>query len=243
VALTDEAIAKIKELIRSGELRPGARLPPEQQLGDDLGISRGPLREAIKALEMARVIDVRQGAGTYVTSLAPKLLLEGFAFAVELLQDDNLLDVMETRRLLEPAATALAASRISDAQLDELRELLDLMRVAVDDEKLVHYDAAFHRIVAAATGNETLTSVLEGLSSRTLRARVWRGMIEGNVSGKTVAEHEAIYQALRSRDQPLAFATAHMHVNTSEAWLRTVLQAGAAASAGAAAAVTGGAPV
>jgi GntR family transcriptional repressor for pyruvate dehydrogenase complex len=224
VALTDEAITKIRNMIRSGELPPGTRLPPEQQLAAQIGLSRSGVREAVKALEMARVLDVRRGDGTYVTSLAPHLLLEGLRFAVELLRDDTLLEVVEVRRLLEPAATGLAATRMSDAALDELGQILEDMRAAAaDPEQLIQYDIAFHRAVIAATGNETLTSLLDGLSDRTVRARVWRGLIEANSAHVTLDEHRAIYLALRSRDQLLAQASALVHVNTSESWLRTVL--------------------
>ncbi|QLQ36534.1 FadR/GntR family transcriptional regulator [Micromonospora robiginosa] len=224
MALTDEAIAKIRQMIQSGELPPGARLPPEPQLAVQIGLSRSGVREAVKALESARVLDVRRGDGTYVTSLAPRLLLEGVGLAVELLRDDTLLEVMEVRRLLEPAATGLAAARLTDAHLDELAQLLEDMRTAAEDaEKLIQYDTAFHRTVIAATGNETLTSLLDGLSGQTVRARVWRGLIEGNAAHVTLGEHQAIYRALRARDQTLAQATALMHVNTSESWLRTIL--------------------
>jgi GntR family transcriptional repressor for pyruvate dehydrogenase complex len=224
VALTDEAITKIRNMIRSGELPPGTRLPPEQQLAAQMGLSRSGVREAVKALETARVLDVRRGDGTYVTSLAPRLLLEGLGFAVELLREDSVLEVMEVRRLLEPAATGMAAARMSEAALDALGEILEDMRTAADDpEQLVQYDIAFHRAVVAATGNETLTSLLDGLSGRTVRARVWRGLIEGNSAHVTLGEHRAIYRALRSRDQALAYASALVHVNTSESWMRTVL--------------------
>jgi GntR family transcriptional repressor for pyruvate dehydrogenase complex len=224
VALTDEAIAKIRSMIQSGELPPGTRLPPEPQLAAQMGLSRSGVREAVKALESARVLDVRRGDGTYVTSLAPHLLLEGLGVAVELLRDDTLLEVMEVRRLLEPMATGLAAVRMAEAELDVLGEILADMRIARDDaELLIQYDMAFHRTVIAATGNETLASLLEGLSSRTVRARVWRGLIEGNASHITLAEHEAIYEALRARDPLLAQSCAMVHVNTSEAWLRAVL--------------------
>jgi GntR family transcriptional regulator, transcriptional repressor for pyruvate dehydrogenase complex len=224
LALTDEAILKIRDLIRSDQLTPGSRLPPEQQLSAQLGLSRSGLREAIKALEVARVVDVRRGDGTYVTSLAPRVLLEGFGSAVDLLRDDSLPQIMEVRRLLEPAATGLAATRITDEVLDELAELLTHMRAAADDaEKLIGYDAVFHRTVAATTGNESLTSLLDGLSSRTIRARLWRGMVGGDVSARTIAEHEAIYRALRSRDQMLAQSAALIHVDTSESWLHTLL--------------------
>lgn len=227
MALTDEAIIKIRALIQSGELQPGVRLPPEQQLSVQLGLSRSSLREAVKALELARVLDVRRGDGTYVTSLAPQLLLEGFSLAVELLRDDNLLEVMEVRRLLEPPATGLAAIRITAEQLQTLEALLERMRLVMTDaEELMRFDTAFHRSVVSATGNTTLESVLYGLSSQTVRARIWRGLVEGDVAETTLCEHEAIFQALRLHDQVLATATALVHVNTSEVWLRTVLSEG-----------------
>jgi GntR family transcriptional repressor for pyruvate dehydrogenase complex len=225
MALTDEAIARIRTMIQSGDLPPGARLPPEHELAAQLGISRSGIREAVKVLASARVLDVRRGDGTYVTSLAPALLLEGVGFAIELLQGETLLEVMEVRRLLEPAATAVAAERITDRQLDELGDLMQTMRgVAADAEKLMQCDIAFHRTVIMATGNETLTSLLDGLSGRTVRARIWRGLVLGNVAQKTIDEHEAIYLALKAGNQSLAQAAAVIHVNTSEAWLRTLLK-------------------
>ncbi|MFD0660202.1 FadR/GntR family transcriptional regulator [Thermocatellispora tengchongensis] len=170
------------------------------------------------------MLDVRRGDGTYVTSLEPRLLLEGLGLAVELLQDDTLLEIVEVRRLFEPVATGLAATRITDEQLAEVGEHLEAMRAASDDiEKLNRFDAAFHRAVVSATGNETLSTLLDGISSRTLRMRVWRGTVEANASHKTVAEHEAIYEALLARDATLAQAAALIHVSTTETWLRSVL--------------------
>jgi GntR family transcriptional repressor for pyruvate dehydrogenase complex len=227
MALTDEAITKLRGMIQSGELAPGDRLPPENQLAVQMGISRSGVREAVKVLEAARVLEVRRGDGTFVTSLAPKLLLEGVGFAVELLQGDTLLEVMEVRRLLEPAATGLAAQRIADEQLDELAFALQNMRdTATDPEMLMQADITFHRIVIASTGNETLTSLLDGLAGRTVRARIWRGLVLGSVTQATIDEHRAIYDALRGRDPFLAQSAALLHVNTSEAWLRTILRNG-----------------
>jgi len=91
VAPTDEAIAKIRGLIQSGSLPPGSRLPPEPQLAAQMGLSRSGVREAVKVLEAACVLDVRRGDGTYVTSLAPRLLLEGLGLAVERLRDERYL--------------------------------------------------------------------------------------------------------------------------------------------------------
>ncbi|MFI5649336.1 FadR/GntR family transcriptional regulator [Kitasatospora sp. NPDC051705] len=86
MSLTDRAIARIRRMIRDGELPPGAKLPPEQQLAAELGLSRNLMRKAVKALVVARVLEIRRGDGTYVTGLAPGLLLEGIGGAVELLQ-------------------------------------------------------------------------------------------------------------------------------------------------------------
>lgn len=221
VSLTDNAIARIRELILTGELGPGSRLPPEHQLAAELGLGRNLMREAVRALVVARVLEVRRGTGTYVTSLEPELLLQGVGVAVELLHGDTLLEVTEIRRLFEPVATGLAATRISPDQLAEVKGHLDAMREAREDvEALNEHDAAFHRAVLAATGNRTLSTLLEGVSSQTLRARVWRGLLDDNAAGRTLAEHEAIYAALAAGDAALAHAAALIHVTTTEAWLR-----------------------
>ena len=125
MAVTDEAIEKIKGMIVSGALRPGDRLPKESELAAELGLSRNSLREAVRALSLIRILDVRQGDGTYVTSLDPQLLLEALSFVVDFHRDDTVLEFLAVRRILEPAATAMAASRISEQQLDALSAQLE----------------------------------------------------------------------------------------------------------------------
>lgn len=221
MSLTDKAIARIRELIQSGELLPGAKLPPEQQLAADLGLSRNLMREAVKALVVARVLEIRRGDGTYVTSLEPALLLESLGSAVELLRGDTLLELTEVRRLFEPIATGLAAGRVTEEDLTEIKYHLDAMTRASDDVELLNeHDAAFHRAVIASAGNSTLATLLEGISSRTVRARVWRGLVDDKAGDRTIAEHRAIYNALVARDRALAEAAALIHVSTTEQWLR-----------------------
>lgn len=222
---TDKAMTRLREMIQSGELPPGAKLPPEQQLAAELGVGRNIMREAVRALVAARVLEVRRGSGTFVTSLEPRVLLEGISGAVELLRGETMLELTEVRRLFEPAATALAATRISPRQLAEVRGHLEAMRTAADDVELLNqHDAAFHRAVVAATGNETLSTVLEGISSRTVRARVWRGLVDDDAAGRTLREHEAIYMALAAGDAIQAQAAALMHITTTETWLREHLR-------------------
>jgi GntR family transcriptional repressor for pyruvate dehydrogenase complex len=174
---------------------------------------------------VARVLEIRRGDGTYVTSLEPALLLQGVGVAVELLQGDTLLELTEVRRLFEPIATGLAAARMTPERLAEVQGHLEGMRDAVDDaERLIYHDAAFHRAVIAATGNQTLATLLDGISGQTLRARVWRGLVDDDASSRTLAEHDAIYAALVAGDPPHAKAAALLHVITTERWLRTHLE-------------------
>jgi GntR family transcriptional regulator, transcriptional repressor for pyruvate dehydrogenase complex len=142
---------------------------------------------------------------------------------VERLHGNTLLELLEVRRLFEPIATGLAATRMTPDHLAEIRGHLDAMRAVSEDVELLNkHDAAFHRAVVAATGNETLTTLIDGISRNTLRARVWRGMVEANASDRTLAEHETIYTALADGDAGLAKAAALMHIDTTERWLRRI---------------------
>jgi GntR family transcriptional regulator, transcriptional repressor for pyruvate dehydrogenase complex len=224
--LIDQAIEHIRDLIARGVLEPGSRLPPEQELAIMLGCSRSTTREAVRALVMARVLDVRRGDGTYVTSLRPELLLEGLGFAVDLMQDEGLLELWEIRMLLEPAATARAAEKISDGRLGELTAILEQMRQCTDESVLVQHDARFHELVAQSAGNQTLATFLSSMSSRTMQARLWHGVRESGASAGTVAQHAEILDALRARDPMMAHAAAVLHVGKTQAWFQQIVEAG-----------------
>src|SRR3954465_15361996 len=169
VSVTDDAIAKIKEMIVSGELQPGDRLPRESDLARRLGLSRSSLREAVRALSLVRILDVRQGDGTYVTSLDAALLLDALSFVIQLHHDRSVLELLEARRLPEGEAAALAASRIEPGQVAELHRLIEAMPGCTGVEEFVENDLAFHRTIAAATGNSVVAKLLESLSGHTIR--------------------------------------------------------------------------
>src|SRR5579871_6175266 len=101
-SVTDQAIDQIKRMIVSGAPQPGERLPKEAGRGAHLGLSRSSLREAVRALTLIRILDTRQGDGTYVTSLQPEVLSEALSFLVDFHRDHTVLDLLEVRRLLEP---------------------------------------------------------------------------------------------------------------------------------------------
>ncbi|MCU1574888.1 MAG: GntR family transcriptional regulator [Micrococcaceae bacterium] len=223
MAVTDAAILKIKEMILHGELKPGDRLPPEKELSENLGLSRSSLREAVKALEIIRVLDVRRGDGTYVTSLEPRLLMEAMSFVVDLHQDTSILEVFEVRRILEPAAAAMAAHRMDGSHLERLRGCLAAVDPETQAEDLVGHDLQFHAIIAEAAGNSYLMSLLDSLSSGTVRARVWRGLTENDAVARTLQEHAAITDALEQRDAELVRSLLTVHISGVESWLRAAL--------------------
>ena len=220
MAVTDEAILKIKGMILSGELKPGDRLSPEKELSESLGLSRSSLREAVKALEIIRVLDVRRGDGTYVTSLEPQLLLEAMAFVVDIHQDSSVLELFEVRRILEPTAAAMAAARATPDDIERLRDMLTEVDENTSIDGLVAHDMLFHRYINTMSRNAYLTSLLDGLSGKTLRARVWRGLTQEHSVERTLAEHHAIVDALASGDTELVRSQVTVHISGVEQWLR-----------------------
>jgi GntR family transcriptional repressor for pyruvate dehydrogenase complex len=223
VAVTDEAIEKIKEMIVSGVLHPGDRLPKESELAAQLGLSRNSLREAVRALSLLNILDVRQGDGTYVSSLEPQLLLEAVTFILDFHQDDTVMQAFQVRGILEPAATALAAQRVDEQQLKELRELLDSLGENPTVEDLVANDLEFHQRIAAAADIPLLCSLLETISGPTVRARIWRGITQREAVQRTVAEHRAILEALSFHDTEAARAWATVHITSVTRWLGNTL--------------------
>jgi GntR family transcriptional repressor for pyruvate dehydrogenase complex len=218
--LTEAAIRQIREMIATGSLAPGAKLPSEAELAIELKASRNTLREAVRGLVSVGVLDVRRGDGTYVTSLRPEQLLEGIGAAAELMAEGFSLELVQVRRILEPAATALAAVRIDQKTLALLESCLQRMRASETEEELVQIDSDFHGVVAGASGNSTLASMLNGVSTRTARTRIWRGVIEEEAKVRTIAQHANILHALTRGDPALAEAAALIHVATTEDWLR-----------------------
>jgi GntR family transcriptional repressor for pyruvate dehydrogenase complex len=217
---TEAAIQSMRAMIASGTLSPGARLPAEAELATMVGASRNTVREAVRALVTARVLDVRRGDGTYVTSLRPELLLEGITAAVELMHEGFSLELIAVRRILEPAATRLAAGRMDAATLAELERLVEAVEGSTSQAERIPFDAEFHSLIARRSDNATLVSMLAAVSSRTLRARAWRGVLDETASSRTVTQHREILEALAAGDADRAEAAALLHVATTEAWFR-----------------------
>ena len=219
MSVTDDAISRIKQMIQSGELAPGDRLPPEQELSERLGLSRSSMREAVKALATMRVLDVRRGDGTYVTSLRPSLLIETMSFVLDFHTDSAVMEVFEARGLLEPGIAALAAQRATPEHVAAMEAHLEGITESAETEDLVTHDLEFHRMIAEATGNDYLVGLIDGIGSQTWRARVWRGVTESNAVARTLDEHRQILTSIREVDDVVARAAMTLHISGAERWI------------------------
>ncbi|MGP9580354.1 FadR/GntR family transcriptional regulator [Brachybacterium sp. AOP35-5H-19] len=217
--VTDRAISAIKQMVVDGTLKPGDRLPTEAELSETIGVSRNSLREAVKALSVIRVLDVRQGDGTYVTALEPEQLLESLAFVLDLHQDSSYVEILEIRRLLEPAAVEQACPHLTDEDFVQLEQTMEDLDDSSSIQELVAADITFHQLINHRCPNDYLSSLLDSLAGSTARARVWRGLTDDSSVERTLAEHRRILDALRARRPDLARTYAAAHVAGVESWL------------------------
>jgi DNA-binding FadR family transcriptional regulator len=203
---TDVVVQTIKSMITRGELRAGSRLPIEKDLAVTLGVSRGSLREGVRALAIMGVLETRQGDGTYVTSLDSELLLAPMAFMVDLQSPEHRHDLHAVRRVLESEAAARAALHITPEQVQTARAALDGVRDAVfaspvtEHEAVMDADIAFHRIIAKASDNQALAALIDALADRTLRARRSIGVHHEEQIRTAFHDHVGILGAVTAGD-------------------------------------------
>ena len=220
-----EAIsAEILDLLRQKELKPGDKLPPERELAEMLGVSRPSLREALRALSIMKVVEVRQGDGTYVSALKPEELVEHLEF-VFMLDDSTTLQLFEARKIVETGNAALAAERISDEELAALHVCLEKSEHSVNDpEAFLQTDIELHEIITRAARNPMLERFMASI--RTLgRASRHRTSHMPGVTKMVVLHHRQIVAALEARDPAATSAAMLQHLEYVEKMYRDLIAA------------------
>ncbi|WP_419847774.1 FadR/GntR family transcriptional regulator [Candidatus Poriferisocius sp.] len=206
-------------MISDQQLKVASRIPREADLASQLGVSRGSLREAVRILAYLGILDVRVGDGTYVTELNGANLLGGLTLIGQVANETTVLEIFEIRRILESSAAAIAATRITDEQLEHLEGLLGQLAVEDDRERFVHLDICFHDAIVEATGNVALRTLCSGLSGQTQRARLMRSQHVEGILDRSRSEHADIFRYIASGRPTLAAAAATSHVANVEHWL------------------------
>lgn len=211
-------------MIISGKLVPGDRLPIESDLAQLIGVSRGSLREGVRALSHLGVLETRQGSGTYVTELRLDKLLAPMGFVVDLQTQATTEELQAVRRILETSSVRIATARIDDdglaaAEAAIASGLAAIAQTPPDQRAAMEADMEFHRVLAAATANPVLASLIEALSSGTVRGRLWRALVDSGAAARTIAEHSMIINAVRSRDPDAAAAWMSSHLLSVESFI------------------------
>jgi GntR family transcriptional repressor for pyruvate dehydrogenase complex len=214
-AVPQQIVSRLLDLIQQRHLGPGDRLPAERELAAAMGVSRSSLREALRALTVLGVTEMRHGTGTYVSSLSPELLVRPLSFVLSL-SDGGFDQLFEARRVVEPAIAALAAERIDGAALDRLDELAATARAALDDEQaFMLADLELHDTVRVAAGNAILGRFMESIAALGLASRQATNPSRA-LRAQSAEDHRAIVAALRRREPEAAAAAMRNHLDNVE---------------------------
>lgn len=217
--LTDRVTHEIKQMILSGEARPGDWLMPQPELAKRFGVGLSTIREAIKGLSLLGILDPQPGRGTYIDSDAVTLI-HMLDFQQTQLEGIELASVYEARKVLEVELTALAAERATDDDLAALRSALDRMQNSTEDaEDYMAADIAFHMLVARASHNPLLEQFYRVVSEAMEPINNSIADVPG-VKDIGLQLQEEIYEAIRTRHPQLARQRAHALVNRWRGILR-----------------------
>jgi GntR family transcriptional regulator, transcriptional repressor for pyruvate dehydrogenase complex len=218
--LSDAIVEQILEGIRSGAFGPGTVLPPERSLAERFGVSRGSVREAIRSLEYAGVLDVRTGSGTFIAE-AGATNAAALRVRAALVGEHSPLDLVVARRAIEPVCAGLAAVNRSQADLENLRKLAaeqtELLRVG---KETAAADLLFHVAVATACHNPVLAMLYDRIAE-IMRQEIWldlrrRSRALPGTPQLYLDQHEATLAAIEKGDSAAASRSVEAHIRTVE---------------------------
>lgn len=215
VAATDHVVARLRAAIEAGELKSGDRLEPERELAARFGVSRPSVRSALKTLAGMGVVQIRRGAGTFITAGPPALGSEPLSYLAAL-HGISRKQLFEARITLEVSVAHFAAERATADHLVVIGDETVAMFAALDDpDTFLTHDIRFHRAVAAACQNPALSAMVEMVSSvfQQVRHRTIRWAQDLHLAAD---EHRAIYQAIRNHDPDGARSAMLQHLSRAE---------------------------
>jgi GntR family transcriptional repressor for pyruvate dehydrogenase complex len=210
--IPQEIAARIRLLILDGTFRPGEPLPSERVLAGQLGVSRGSVRDAFRMLEVIGLLETHQGQGTFPHELTVDHLVTPLASVLSYRRDlqDELLDV---RRMFEPAVARAAATRVTDEDLAALARILEAHRRKLRAGKsTIAEDTAFHAALARATRNRVVVRIMETLNELLVESRKMTLRQKGRPE-RSLRGHEAVVAALTRRDAEGAARAMHEHID------------------------------
>ncbi len=221
-ALPDQIAERILQMIQDKELKPGDKLPPERDLAAMMGVGRPALREALRGLSLINVVEIRQGAGAYVTDLDPAQLVQHLNFVFSL-DDSAIMDLFDARKIVEVGIIELAAQRISDSEIEELEACLEKSEQTMHDpEAFLQTDLELHLLIARIARNPIMFRLMESIQELGLASRRRTGYLSG-VTEQSTSDHRQIVAALKARDPQAAREAMWQHLNNVEKKLASLV--------------------
>ena len=216
--LSDKVAEMMLETILSRKLKVGDRLPSERELGEQFGVSRTVVREAVRSLVAKGIIEVQSGSGLRVSAVGPAAVSESMSLFLR----GGTLDfekVHEVRAFLEVHIAGLAAERATDADLERLREVHEHMSRETDDiEAAARDDLEFHRVIAGATQNDLYLLLMDSIGSALIDIR--RENLGSGSAPATLEQHALILSSIASHDPPAAREAMQHHLDGVARWWR-----------------------
>ncbi len=218
LALKERVIRQLTRLIDDGVLTPGDQLPSERELSEELQVSRGTVREAVQFLQALGLLEIRHGSGTFVRLATDPSALRDEWREWTIRHAEQIHDLLEIRKGLEPFAAELAAKRAGEGELAAMEEAVEEMQPAVDSPDvtaLIQADLAFHHALCAASGNAALSEFADALGEQLVRERGTLWNLPGRPA-RSLVEHRAIFEAVRARDARRARKAVLDHLDSVE---------------------------
>lgn len=202
---------ELQQRIRQGDWLPGDRIPSIAQLAKEMQVGAGSIREALRSLQSIGLIKIEHGSGVYITGARPSTELSSHFQKVG---EGLILELAETRRILEPELAFLAAERGTDEELMMIESLVRQMEENSQNGKdFAELDVLFHRQIAHASRNTILSQTLEGISDLFLESR--RAiLLDPNALSRALRYHALIADSLKLRNAPQARLLMQGHMNS-----------------------------
>lgn len=223
--LSHQVVARVLELVRTGSLSAGDRLPPERELIEIFGISRPSLREALRALSLLGVVEARHGGGVFVTDLDARTLLAPLDFYLSL-TNANFADAFDSRRVIEIEIVRRAAEKATEIDIKDLNEIISVHKTVQDDLLAFRIlDVRFHEKLSTIAGNAVLQRIAYALYNLGLDFQNFdrRARTDPNLIAQSTADHAAIVAAIAEHDAEGAASAMATHIQNIESSTRRVV--------------------
>lgn len=210
--LYEQIVHQIEQRIAAGDLKVGDQLPPEKELAEQFGVSRTAVREAIKALREKRLVEIRPGKGTFILNGTPETMRHSLGLILKFGAANGDLHLVEVREILEPEIAALAATRITEENIQVMQQAVTAMETALEDvDVFVEADLDFHLALAEATQNPLIPILMDSIIDMLREQRKRTGLVTGGLK-RGQFHHKKILEAVIQRDPETSRKAMQLHL-------------------------------